>query len=486
MKRVFTALSAGLLTCGLAVTATLAGATVASATGVTVTNVTANSGPTTGGTLVTITGTGFVKGTVPLPLVVNFGNPSGLSCNAATANGCTSTKVTWVSSTSITAVSPPAGAAGAVNVLVTSGGATSGSTINDQFTYVSNPSAVINSGKPMANLKLTAGGKVSVAGTGFTEGDLVAISICNSDAALPDPISQFGHVALSACGNITLPSVNTPLVSPAGTFKGTVPFNPGQQGAAATSVCPQNTAQAQEGVACIVGVAVDSGADAGYEAFAAIYYAAPAMTSSDAYVGEAFAGVAASAEYSVTLTESGTHAESGYPPVVSASGVPNNGGFATSGVICGTGTGPGTGNPCNPEVTGGVPTTCQASSTPGATAWGGETLCTYGAAVGEPVEVILTGYTAPASEPGDTSPLPINGLPFNCNNSGCSIASVNAGYGATDPGGFSSALEVASTGPTGPLVPLYLTPGKYSFLAVGYASGQEVKGSVTLLPGPTS
>jgi hypothetical protein len=84
----------------------------------TVVNVSPNVGPTTGGTAVTITGTGFC-GTIT---AVNFG------ANAATG-------VTTISDTQATAVSP-AGAAGTVDVTVTTTKGTSATSPLDQFTYV--------------------------------------------------------------------------------------------------------------------------------------------------------------------------------------------------------------------------------------------------------------------------------------------------------------------------------------------------------------
>src|SRR5882672_4084153 len=73
------------------------------------------SGPTSGGTSVTITGTNFVTGAT-----VSFG-------------GTAATNVSVVSATSITATTP-AHAAGAVNVTVTNPGAQSG-TLTNGFTY---------------------------------------------------------------------------------------------------------------------------------------------------------------------------------------------------------------------------------------------------------------------------------------------------------------------------------------------------------------
>jgi hypothetical protein len=84
----------------------------------TVTNVSPNSGTTTGGTTVTITGTQFCNGTV----TVMFGTTAG-------------TGVVVNSNTQITVVSP-AHAAGTVHVTVTTAGGTSATSTADQYTFV--------------------------------------------------------------------------------------------------------------------------------------------------------------------------------------------------------------------------------------------------------------------------------------------------------------------------------------------------------------
>lgn len=83
----------------------------------TVTNVNPSSGPTSGGTPVTITGTNFVNGA---SLAVTFG-------------GTAATSVTWVSSTQITC-NTPAHAEGQVDVTVTNPGGQSGTKANG-YTY---------------------------------------------------------------------------------------------------------------------------------------------------------------------------------------------------------------------------------------------------------------------------------------------------------------------------------------------------------------
>jgi hypothetical protein len=82
----------------------------------TVSGISPSTGPATGGTHVTITGTGFLTGST-----VHFG--------LAAATG-----VTVNSPTSITASSPP-GTPGSVDITVTDAGGTSGATTADRFTY---------------------------------------------------------------------------------------------------------------------------------------------------------------------------------------------------------------------------------------------------------------------------------------------------------------------------------------------------------------
>ena len=114
-----------------------------------VSSVSPNNGSTTGGTLVTITGTNFASGAT-----VTFG-------------GVAATNVSVVNSTTMTATTP-AGSAGAVTVTVTFNGQ-SGSLANG-FTYIAVPtvSSVSPNGGP------TAGGTaVTITGTNFAAGATV-------------------------------------------------------------------------------------------------------------------------------------------------------------------------------------------------------------------------------------------------------------------------------------------------------------------------
>jgi hypothetical protein len=139
---------------GLAVTASFA---ETSATPV-VSAVTPSSGPLAGGTAVTVTGTGFVAGAT-----VSFGTVK--ASNVVVVNGAT-----------ITATSP-AGAAGSVNVRVTTSAGTSATSSADRFTYLAVPTVT----KVAPATGPTAGGtSVTITGTAFAAP--AAVSFANVPA----------------------------------------------------------------------------------------------------------------------------------------------------------------------------------------------------------------------------------------------------------------------------------------------------------------
>ena len=119
----------------------------------TVTGVSPASGSTTGGTAVTITGTGFAAGAT----VTIGGNPA--------------TGVTVVNSTSITATTP-AHAAGAVGVTVTNADSQSG-TAATAFTYVA-PAPTVASVAP-ASGSIDGATGITITGTNFAAGAAVTI-----------------------------------------------------------------------------------------------------------------------------------------------------------------------------------------------------------------------------------------------------------------------------------------------------------------------
>jgi len=119
-----------------------------------------NSGPTKGGTAVTITGTGFANGAT-----VTIGQGIGSA-------QITATSVKVVSATKITAVTGGGAKAGSWDVYVVTSGGTSVANVGDHFTYTSVPtvSAVSpNSGS------VKGGTAITITGTGFVSGATVAI-----------------------------------------------------------------------------------------------------------------------------------------------------------------------------------------------------------------------------------------------------------------------------------------------------------------------
>ena len=91
----------------------------------TVSAVSPNSGPTSGGTAITITGTGFVSGAT---VVIGQGNGAGTGAIPATS-------VVVVSSTEITAVTGGGATAGTWSLFVITTGGTSAANTGDNFTY---------------------------------------------------------------------------------------------------------------------------------------------------------------------------------------------------------------------------------------------------------------------------------------------------------------------------------------------------------------
>ena len=132
----------------------------------TVTNVSPASGPTTGGTSVTITGTGLSGATA-----VKFGgNPATFSVTGATT---------------ITATAPATGSLGGVDVTVTTPGGTSATSAADQFSYLAPSPPTVTAVSPPAG---PGGTPVTITGTNlagatavnFGGGNPATFSVTNS------------------------------------------------------------------------------------------------------------------------------------------------------------------------------------------------------------------------------------------------------------------------------------------------------------------
>jgi hypothetical protein len=148
-----------------------------------VTGISTTAGPTSGGTSVTITGTGFTAATA-----VNFG-PTAIAA----------TGITIASDNSIT-VSSPSEDAGAVYVTVSSAGGTSATASNLQFTYVAPPTVTglspnhggINGGTSVTitgtNLSTVTMVKFGDTAAGFTPSNDSSITAISPGEGSPDAV----------------------------------------------------------------------------------------------------------------------------------------------------------------------------------------------------------------------------------------------------------------------------------------------------------
>jgi hypothetical protein len=158
----------------------------------TVTGVSPGSGPSTGGTPVTITGTGFTGATA-----VNFG--SGNAATFSVAND-----------TTITATAPPNAKLGAVDITVTTPGGTSATSTADQFTFVTPPPPTVTAVTPNAGPGLTS---VSIEGTNFS-GAIAVDFAGNSSAFTVDSPTQ---ITATAPSSTSTGAVDITVTTPGGT-----------------------------------------------------------------------------------------------------------------------------------------------------------------------------------------------------------------------------------------------------------------------------
>ncbi|MBS0516965.1 MAG: IPT/TIG domain-containing protein [Proteobacteria bacterium] len=153
----------------------------------TVTSIAPTSGPTAGGTTVTITGTNFTGATA-----VKFGTVSALP-------------FTVIGSTQIT-VTAPAGAAGMVDVTVTTAGGTSATSAADQYTYVAAPT--VTSIAPTSGP--TAGGTtVTITGTNFTGTTAVKFGATNATSFTVNSATQITATAAAGAAGMVDVTVTT-------------------------------------------------------------------------------------------------------------------------------------------------------------------------------------------------------------------------------------------------------------------------------------
>jgi hypothetical protein len=131
---------------------------IATASTPTVTGISPIIGPSTGGTTVTIYGSGFSNGA------------GSSNVNYVKFGGIQATSNTFISDTEITATSPAA-SAGTVNIVVTTPVGSSSSSTNDQFTYTGGTSNPLVSGISPSNGPINGGTSVTIYGSGFSNGN---------------------------------------------------------------------------------------------------------------------------------------------------------------------------------------------------------------------------------------------------------------------------------------------------------------------------
>jgi hypothetical protein len=150
----------------------------------TVTSISPTQGPLSGGTTVTINGTGFT------------GSPNVYFGTVQASN------VTVVSATKITCTDPPE-AAGTVNVTVTDPGGTSATSTNDQFTYTTAP---IVTGLSPSQGPIQGGTTVTLTGSNFTGATVVdfgttaatnVMIVSATEITCVDPAEAAGTVTVS-------------------------------------------------------------------------------------------------------------------------------------------------------------------------------------------------------------------------------------------------------------------------------------------------
>jgi len=141
-----------------------------------VTSTNPTSGPTSGGTSVTLTGTGFVNGAT------------------VTIGGVPATGVTWNSATSIT-LTTPAGTAGAKNVVVTNPDTQSG-TMTNGFTYAAAPT--VTSINPTSGTTL-GGTSVTLTGSNFIIG-ATTVTIGGASCTVPTVSTTTSMTCTSPAG----------------------------------------------------------------------------------------------------------------------------------------------------------------------------------------------------------------------------------------------------------------------------------------------
>jgi hypothetical protein len=184
-----------------------------------VSSIAPNSGPATGGTPVTVTGTGFLSGAT-----VSLGGTAATGVNVA-------------SSTSITATTP-AHAAGAVSVVVTNTDSQSDSLTNG-FTYsAANPAPKVTSIAPNSG-PASGGTPVTITGTGFLTGATVTLGgTAATGVNVASSTSITANTPAHASGTVSVVVTNTD--SQSSTLANGYSYSAGNPAPKVTSIAPSS------------------------------------------------------------------------------------------------------------------------------------------------------------------------------------------------------------------------------------------------------
>jgi uncharacterized protein YhjY with autotransporter beta-barrel domain len=155
--------------------------TVAAGAAPVVSGIAPSSGPSSGGTTVTITGTGF-------------GGATAVTFGASPATGFTVNSATQITATA------PAGT-GTVDIRVTTAGGTSATSAADQFTYVGAPA--ITSVSP-ATGPSTGGTTVTITGTGFGGATAVTFGASSATGFTVNSATQITATAPAGTGTVDI------------------------------------------------------------------------------------------------------------------------------------------------------------------------------------------------------------------------------------------------------------------------------------------
>jgi large repetitive protein len=447
---------------GVDITVTTAGGTSATSSSdqfsyaPSVTSVSPNSGLASGGTVVTINGSGFTNGST-----VDFGTTAA-------------TSVTFVSATQITATAP-AGTAGALNITVTTAGETSATSSSDQFTYLPGVTGISPSSGPAGG-----GTVVTINGSGFTNASTVAFGATAATGVTLVSTTQITATAPAGAGLVDV------TVTTAGATSATSSSDQFTYVPSVTSVSPSSGLAGGGTSVTIVG--------SGFTAASTVKFGTTAATnvtfvSATQLTATAPAGTAGGVDVTVTTAgqTSATSSSDQFSYVPTVASVSPNSGLASGGtVVTINGSGFTNGSTVEFGTTAATNVTFVSATQITATAPAG-TVGTVNIIVTTAGEISATSSNDQFSYlPGVTSVSPNSGpasggTVVTINGSGFTAAStVRFGAAAATGVTFVSATQLTATAPAGAgLVDITVT-------TAGETSGTSTSDQFTYLPSVVS